>query len=141
MSLSRDLHDLLTANDKDDDDENLLSERDPEIDGEPRLGCLFPGQCCMPGEHMTDECHTAEMLMQQEHALEIEGYLKQIEGYKEQIEDLEYALKNIYDGTLARPQDLDIGYKSQEILASIVKTTHFSAKVALDKSDRTSIAR
>lgn len=23
--------------------------------------CLFPGKCCMPGEHMRSECHTAEM--------------------------------------------------------------------------------
>jgi len=26
-------------------------------------GCLFPGQCCMPGPHYTSECHTPEMLM------------------------------------------------------------------------------
>jgi predicted YcjX-like family ATPase len=26
------------------------------------LGCLFPGKCLMPGEHLISECHTAEML-------------------------------------------------------------------------------
>lgn len=25
-------------------------------------GCLFPDECCMPGFHTTDECHTAEMV-------------------------------------------------------------------------------
>ncbi len=25
-------------------------------------GCIFPGECCMPGEHLKSECHTAEML-------------------------------------------------------------------------------
>lgn len=23
--------------------------------------CLFPGNCCMPGLHLTSECHTPEM--------------------------------------------------------------------------------
>jgi hypothetical protein len=27
-----------------------------------REGCCFPGDCCMPGRHFTDECHTAEMM-------------------------------------------------------------------------------
>jgi hypothetical protein len=25
-------------------------------------GCLFPGECCMPGIHYTSECHTPEMM-------------------------------------------------------------------------------
>jgi hypothetical protein len=25
-------------------------------------GCCFPGRCCMPGEHLRSECHTAEMM-------------------------------------------------------------------------------
>ena len=25
-------------------------------------GCLFPGQCCMPGPHNKHECHTPDML-------------------------------------------------------------------------------
>jgi hypothetical protein len=26
--------------------------------------CCFPGSCCMPGEHLRSECHTAEMMQQ-----------------------------------------------------------------------------
>ncbi len=38
----------------------------PDEDGDiPHFGCLFPDECCMPGPHWTDECHTAEMLEQQ----------------------------------------------------------------------------
>ena len=36
-------------------------ERD-EMDEE---GCLFPGECCMPGPHYRHECHTAEMIAEQ----------------------------------------------------------------------------
>lgn len=32
-------------------------------------GCLFPGECCMPGPHYTTECHTAQMLMDLEQRL------------------------------------------------------------------------
>jgi hypothetical protein len=28
-------------------------------------GCCYPGTCCMPGEHMKSECHTAEDLIAQ----------------------------------------------------------------------------
>jgi hypothetical protein len=39
---------------------------DGNIDREPRedeeWGCIFPGKCCMPGEHRKGECHTAEMI-------------------------------------------------------------------------------
>ena len=28
--------------------------------------CLFPGRCCMPGDHYTSECHTAEDMMMQD---------------------------------------------------------------------------
>ena len=27
-----------------------------------QIGCLFPGKCCMPGEHLMCECHTVEMM-------------------------------------------------------------------------------
>jgi hypothetical protein len=30
-----------------------------------KMGCLFPGQCCMPGFHYESECHTPDMLMSQ----------------------------------------------------------------------------
>jgi len=30
--------------------------------GERGPGCLFPGQCCMPGPHDKSECHTPEMI-------------------------------------------------------------------------------
>lgn len=33
-----------------------------------RIGCLFPRECCMPGEHYTSECHTPEDLMDAEDA-------------------------------------------------------------------------
>ena len=33
-------------------------ERD-EMDEE---GCLFPGECCMPGPHVKGECHTPDMI-------------------------------------------------------------------------------
>ncbi len=109
-----------------DDDEDILRERES--------GCLFPGQCCMPGDHWTDECHTAEMLMQQEHALEIEGYLKQ-------IEDLEFALKNINNDTLTFPEYLPVNAKHQAILYAIVKTINEYSSEALNQSDRTSKVR
>ncbi len=31
-------------------------------DTDDRRRCLFPGKCCMPGDHTSDECHTAEMI-------------------------------------------------------------------------------
>jgi hypothetical protein len=34
----------------------------PETRWEDEWGCLFPGECCMPGEHQKSECHTAEDL-------------------------------------------------------------------------------
>ncbi len=40
-------------------------DRDPDYDDDfddVRPGCLFPSECCMPGPHYTDECHTPEML-------------------------------------------------------------------------------
>jgi hypothetical protein len=36
------------------------SDREPREDEE--WGCIFPGKCCMPGEHRKGECHTAEMI-------------------------------------------------------------------------------
>jgi hypothetical protein len=41
------------------DDEDY---RTPEARWEDEIGCLFPGECCMPGEHHKSECHTAEHL-------------------------------------------------------------------------------
>lgn len=43
-------------NEDDDYDASLDLEESPL--GE--MGCLFPSECCMPGEHYTSECHTAE---------------------------------------------------------------------------------
>jgi hypothetical protein len=35
----------------------------PGCESDP-IGCLFPGKCCMVGEHVESECHTAEMMEQ-----------------------------------------------------------------------------
>lgn len=32
---------------------------EPIEDEDDGFGCLFPSECCMPGLHMTSECHTA----------------------------------------------------------------------------------
>lgn len=51
--------------DEDDLDQDLDRDLDPEDPADDdclQSGCLFPGECCMPGEHLTMECHTAEML-------------------------------------------------------------------------------
>jgi hypothetical protein len=43
--------------------EDWYREDDPDFDlGGPDRGCQFPGECCMPGDHTADECHTAEMI-------------------------------------------------------------------------------
>lgn len=34
----------------------------PQTRWEGEIRCLFPGECCMPGEHRKSECHTAEDL-------------------------------------------------------------------------------
>lgn len=47
--------------DDDFDDRELWLDDELEEDD----GCLFPGECCMPGDHTSDECHTAEMIEQQ----------------------------------------------------------------------------
>ncbi len=52
-----------------DDGVDEPNERDEDFDDESPLGpegCLFPGNCCMPGPHYESECHTPEMLMAQE---------------------------------------------------------------------------
>lgn len=49
--------------DRDDYDPRESEERDNPLG---REGCVFPGECCMPGPHFESECHTAEMLMQQQ---------------------------------------------------------------------------
>lgn len=33
-------------------------------DDGPDTYCCFPGRCCMPGIHLSEECHTAEMMEQ-----------------------------------------------------------------------------
>jgi hypothetical protein len=48
----------------DDDDEGQDHMSDESSAFEP--GCLFPGRCCMPSEHFTSECHTAEDMIAQE---------------------------------------------------------------------------
>jgi hypothetical protein len=47
------------SNDYDYGDEAYLP---PQTRWEDEIGCLFPGECCMPGEHRKSECHTAEDL-------------------------------------------------------------------------------
>lgn len=44
------------------DDSDELSYDEPDEDLEHEIGCDFPGQCLMPGEHMRSECHTVEMM-------------------------------------------------------------------------------
>jgi hypothetical protein len=39
-----------------------------ETNDDDEWGCCYPGSCCMPGEHMRHECHTAEDLIAQEEA-------------------------------------------------------------------------
>lgn len=51
-----------------DDYEEERSFDDQEESG-MEWGCLFPSECCMPGEHITSECHTAEMA----HGLQVEA--------------------------------------------------------------------
>ena len=34
------------------------------------IGCLFPGECCMPGPHFRSECVTADMIEEYEKACE-----------------------------------------------------------------------
>lgn len=49
-----------------DDGADEPNERDDDFNDESLLGpegCLFPGNCCMPGPHYESECHTPEMLM------------------------------------------------------------------------------
>lgn len=54
-----------------DDSEEAMQERDDNfarVNEDPEsplgpMGCLFPGECCMPGEHYESECHTPEHLM------------------------------------------------------------------------------
>lgn len=51
-----------------DDDEMTYEDwisGDDEYDRQERWTCLFGADCCMPGEHMASECHTAEMYEQE----------------------------------------------------------------------------
>lgn len=56
----------------DPDDESDEEDHDEDSDDgfeQHEYGCLFPCDCCMPGLHKTDECHTVEMLMAHEEAM------------------------------------------------------------------------
>lgn len=59
---------------EDDDDygmedaEYWLRQSDEDEESSLEEGCVFPGQCCMPGPHFTSECHTAEMIRMQKGA-------------------------------------------------------------------------
>lgn len=48
------------------DDNNEWRNGDDEEGGATSLlgeeGCLFPGECCMPGPHYESECHTPDMM-------------------------------------------------------------------------------
>lgn len=56
-------------------------------------GCLFPGECCMPGLHYTCECHTADDLMsEEEEAFWQEVRTADDKAYKEWV-----LKQNIYD--------------------------------------------
>lgn len=44
--------------------------RMPDPNDEAVFGCLFPGSCCMAGEHFFSECHTSDMLEQLSSELE-----------------------------------------------------------------------
>ncbi len=46
---------------------------DDEMFDPMQLGCLFPGNCLMPGPHMIGECHTAEMMEEQERLDELDN--------------------------------------------------------------------
>lgn len=46
-----------------DNDGEIVRVADDSAEGSG--DCLFPGECCMPGDHTPDECHTAEMIESQ----------------------------------------------------------------------------
>jgi hypothetical protein len=50
----------------DTDEQNACTHCDAD-DGEngDEWGCCYPDKCCMPGEHMKSECHTADDLIAQ----------------------------------------------------------------------------
>ena len=54
--------------DRDEECEPYRPEQEDERE-RPDTRCQFPGACLMPGDHLSSECHTAEML---------EDYLKEI---------------------------------------------------------------
>lgn len=56
--------DLNSYGDYDDLDESERGEGTlfDDIDSPTTVGCLFPSECLMPGEHFPSECHTAEMV-------------------------------------------------------------------------------
>lgn len=38
---------------------HYLECNDGEDFADDDVGCCYPGECCMPGEHIRSECHTA----------------------------------------------------------------------------------
>jgi hypothetical protein len=48
------------------DSEEEIGDADESTDTVDFWGCLFPGKCMMPGEHLVSECCTAEMMEQGE---------------------------------------------------------------------------
>lgn len=54
------------------DDDPNTDERDKydeEVDEMHEIGCCFPGECIMPGEHFRYECHTVQMAQDAERAM------------------------------------------------------------------------
>lgn len=43
------------------EDDGLIEPYEDEPRGDS-IGCLFPGECVMPGEHFISECATPEMM-------------------------------------------------------------------------------
>lgn len=63
--MSKQVEDWLNTPDEDYPDAGSdLEVINEELREEPGRRCLYPGRCCMPGEHFSDECHTAEALRQ-----------------------------------------------------------------------------
>ncbi len=56
----------MSGEDYDEDRETPDFNEDHNLDSVLESGCLYPAICCMPGPHYTCECHTAEMMEEQE---------------------------------------------------------------------------
>ena len=66
------------------EDDELMSDEEFDAlfteDPEHEIGCDFPDECLMPGEHLRSECHTIEMIEAQKR----EGLEAQLGFYIEQ---------------------------------------------------------